>query len=196
MPSSNGDVHHFDRFARFYDLLSPDADADILAEGLAQAERPVERVVDVAGGTGRAARALDADERIVLDASGKMLAQARARGLDCVRGDASRLPLRSESVDAVVVSDALHHVGAVADALAEIARVLRSGGVLVVREYNPATIRGKLLVRGEHLIGMDSTFFAPEELVRMLSDVDLVPRVRNRGFDYTVAGVKRTPGTT
>ncbi|WP_227376743.1 class I SAM-dependent methyltransferase [Haladaptatus halobius] len=195
MSSSTGDVSHFDRVARFYDLFSPDADADILAEGLSQAERPVERVVDVAGGTGRAARALNADERIVLDASGKMLAQARARGLNCVRGDASRLPLRSESADAVVISDALHHVGNATATLSEIARVLRPLGVVVVREYNPATIRGRLLVRGEHLVGMNSRFFTPEELVRKLSDANLVPRVRNRGFDYTVAGVKRTPGT-
>ncbi|WP_458206600.1 class I SAM-dependent methyltransferase [Haladaptatus sp. NG-SE-30] len=196
MPSATGDISYFDRFARFYDALSPDADREILEEGLAQAERPIERVVDVAGGTGRAVRALDADERIVLDASEGMLAQAHANGLVSVRGDASRLPLRSDSVDAIVISDALHHIGDVDNTLAEVARVLRSGGVLIVQEFNPATIRGKLLVRSEHLIGMNSAFFTPDELVRKLSDVNLVPRVRNRGFDYTVAGIKRTSGTT
>ncbi|GAA0251833.1 hypothetical protein GCM10009000_080320 [Halobacterium noricense] len=187
---------YFDRAARFYDIFSPTSDADILAEGLAQADRPIERVVDVAGGTGRAAKAIDAEERIVLDASKKMLAQARGRGLARVRGDASRLPLDSESTDAVVISDALHHVGDAEESLAEVVRVLKPGGVLVVREFNPATIRGKLLVRGEHAIGMNSVFFTPEELARMLADAGLVPRVRNRGFDYTVAGVKRTSGTT
>ncbi len=177
-------------------MFSPDADADVLGEGIAQADRSIERVVDVAGGTGRAVRTLDSDERIVLDASVGMLTQARGHELDCVRGDASRLPLDSESVDAVVISDALHHIGDASETVAEVVRVLRPDGVLVVREFNPATIRGKLLVRGEHAIGMNSAFFTPEKLSRMLSDAGLVPRVRNRGFDYTVAGVKRTPGTT
>ncbi|WP_049971038.1 class I SAM-dependent methyltransferase [Haladaptatus cibarius] len=195
-PYSAGDVGHFDRFARLYDFFSSPFDADILAEGLAQADRPIERVVDVAGGTGRAVRAIDADERIVLDASKKMLVQAHRRGLACVRGDASRLPLDSESVDAIVISDALHHIGDAEDALAEVERVLNPGGVLVIREFNPATIRGKLLVRGEHAIGMNSVFFTPEELTRMLAGAELVPHVRNRGFDYTVAGVKRTSGIT
>ncbi|WP_458187912.1 class I SAM-dependent methyltransferase [Haladaptatus sp. NG-WS-4] len=196
MPTATGDISYFDRVARYYDFFSPDADGEILAEGLAQAERPIERAVDLAGGTGRAARVLQVPERIVVDAAAGMLEQARGHGLASVRGDAARLPLRSESVDAVVVSDALHHVGDVPSTLTEIARVLRPGGVLVVREFNPATFRGTLLVRGEHLIGMDSTFFTPDELVRKLSDANLVPRVRNRDFDYTVAGIKRTSGTT
>ncbi|WP_440008548.1 class I SAM-dependent methyltransferase [Halomicrococcus sp. SG-WS-1] len=185
-----GDVAIFDRFARFYDYLTPDADADLLAEGLAQAERPVERVVDLAGGTGRAVRAIDAPERIVLDASLEMLRQARKNGLDCVQGDAARLPLADESVDALVISDALHHVGDVDGALAEAARVLRPDGVLVVREYNPATLRGRLLVRGEHAVGFDSSFLTPDDLARRLHDAGLTPRVRNRGFDYTAAGIR------
>lgn len=194
--AATGDVAYFDRVARFYDIFSPTHDSDILEAGLEQANRPIERIVDVAGGTGRAARALDADERIVLDASAGMLAQARKQGLDCVRGNASCLPIDSKSVDAVVISDALHHIGDTSKTLAEVARVLRPAGVLVIREFNPTTLRGRLLVWGEHAIGMNSTFFTPEELARMLAEAGLEPRVRNRGFDYTIAGVKRTSGTT
>lgn len=185
-----GDVAPFDRFARFYDSFTPRADGDVLSEGLAQADRPVERVVDVAGGTGRAVRAVDAPERVVLDAASGMLREARANGLDCVRGDAARLPLADASVDAMIISDALHHVGDVDGALAEAARVLRPGGVLVVREYNPATLRGTALVWGERLVGFDSEFLTPDALVERLDDVGLTPRVRNRGFDYTIAGVR------
>ena len=185
-----GDVAPFDRFARFYDRFTPSADADLLAEGLAQAERPVDRVVDVAGGTGRAVRAVDAPERLVVDASRGMLRQARGNGLESVGGDAATLPLADESVDAVIISDALHHVADVDGALAEVERALRPGGVLVVREYNPATLRGRALVWGERLVGFDSEFLSPDDLVERLDDAGLTPRVRNRGFDYTVAGVK------
>jgi ubiquinone/menaquinone biosynthesis C-methylase UbiE len=195
MSSADGDIEHFDRIARFYDYFSPDSDDDVLREGLAQAERPIERVADVAGGTGRAVRAFDVDEGFVVDASAGMLEQARAQGLTCLRGDATRLPLASESVDAAVISDALHHIGDPDATLAEVERVLRPGGVIVVREYNPATVRGWFVVRGERLLGMDSTFFTPKTLVCKLDAAGLVPRVRNRGFDYTVAGVKCTSGT-
>ncbi|MGA9400062.1 class I SAM-dependent methyltransferase [Haladaptatus sp.] len=196
MSPTNGDIGHFDRIAWLYDYFSPDSDYDILREGLQQAERPIERIADVAGGTGRAVRAFDVDERFVVDASSGMLAQAHARGLDCVRGDATRLPLDAESVDAVVISDALHHIGDAKATLSEVERVLRPGGVVIIREFNPATVRGRLLVRGEHLLGMRSSFFTPDELARILHAADLVPRVRGRGFDYTVAGIKRTSGTT
>ncbi|EFW92707.1 methyl transferase-like protein [Haladaptatus paucihalophilus DX253] len=195
MTPTDGDIGHFDRIARFYDSFSPESDSDVLREGLEQAERPIERIADVAGGTGRAVRALDVNEEVVVDASAGMLAQAHSHGLACVRGDATRLPLASESVDAAVISDALHHIGDPDATLAEVERILRPGGVLIVREYNPATVRGWFLVRGEHLLGMDSTFVTPEALVRKLDAANLVPRVRNRGFDYTVAGVKPTPGT-
>lgn len=195
MAPTTGDVGHFDRFARFYDYFTPEDDDGIFLEGLQQAERPVERMIDLAGGTGRAARALEVNERLVLDASGGMLSQAYGHGLDCLRADATRVPLTDESADAVVISDALHHVGNVDATLGEVERVLRPGGVVVVREFNPATVRGWFLVRGEHLMGMKSTFFTPDALVRALDAANLVPRVRNRGFEFTVAGVKRTSGT-
>ncbi|WP_327051790.1 class I SAM-dependent methyltransferase [Halomicrococcus gelatinilyticus] len=185
-----GDVAPFDRFARFYDRFTPSADADLLAAGLAQADRPVERVVDVAGGTGRAVRAIDVPERLVVDASDGMLRQAHSNGLESVRGNAARLPLADGSVDAAIISDALHHVADVNGALGEAARVLRPGGVLVVREYNPATLRGTVLVWGERIVGFDSEFLTPDDLVERLDDVGLTPRVRNRDFDYTVAGVR------
>mgnify|MGYP000356768839 CR=1 FL=1 len=54
-----GDVRFFDRFASAYDLLMPPANADALAAGLQFADRPVERLLDVAGGSGRATVALD-----------------------------------------------------------------------------------------------------------------------------------------
>ncbi len=196
MSPTNGDVDHFDRIARFYDYFSPDSDYDVLREGLDQAERPVERVADVAGGTGRAVRAVDVAERLVLDASSGMLAQAHTHELDCVRGDATRLPFDAESVDAVLIADALHHIRDAETTFSEVERVLRPGGVVVVREFNPATVRGRLLVRGEHLLGMESSFFTPDELARTLHVANLVPRVRNRGFDYTVAGIKCTSGPT
>lgn len=186
------DVSLFDRFAHSYDLLMPGTNVGALRAGLSFAERDLERVLDVGGGTGRAARALTGADRVVVDASRGMLRQAHRHGLGTVQGDAATLPVRTESVDAVLVVDALHHIPDQVGALAEISRVLRPGGVLVVREFNRATLPGRLLVNAEHLIGFDSQFYTPDELSAAIADAGLDAAVPDRGFGFTVAGVQRS----
>jgi len=184
-----GDVRFFDRFASAYDLLMPPANGDALAAGLQFANRPVERLLDVAGGSGRATVALDVSERVVVDLSGPMLRRARERGLDCVRGDAGRLPVRDDAVDAVTVVDALHHLPDPRAAVVEAARVLRPGGVLVIREFDPSTLLGRVVAASEDLVGFDSAFATPGELARFLESAGYSARIVETGFGYTVAGV-------
>lgn len=191
------DVRYFDRFAPVYDLFMPAADREDVEAGFAVADRPIQRVLDVGGGTGRVARALTQDA-VVVDASAPMLARARNDGRPVVRGDAGELPFPGESVDAIVVADALHHFPDVDAALADCARALRPGGVLVVREFDPGTIRGRLLVAAEHLVRFHSQFYRPERLAERMQAVGLQAHVVDTGFGYTVAGVKpgqRYPST-
>lgn len=184
------DVGSFDRFAPLYEVVMPPAQGGKLRRGLALARRPVETGVDLAGGTGRASRSLDGVEWTVVDAARGMLATGAEAGVAGVQGDARRLPLRDGATDAVVVVDALHHVQGPRTALAEAARVLRPGGVLVVREFDPHTVRGRALVAAEHLVGFESTFLGPDALAAAMADTGLEPTVVERGFGYTVAGVK------
>ena len=187
-----GDVDFFDRVAPLYDLAMPSADGEALAAGLDRAERPIERLLDVGGGSGRAAAALTGPDITVVDASVGMLSRARrVRGLSGVAGDAGRLPFRDASVDAVTVVDAFHHLPDHDAALAEAARVLAPGGALVVREFDPEHPLGRLLVAGEHAIGMNSRFRAPDDLAAAMDAVELDARVVDRGFGYTVVGVRR-----
>jgi len=186
-----GDVAYFERFARQYERFMPATDERALRAGLALAERDIERVVDVGGGTGRAVRAIDVPERIVVDAAHGMLGEARRLGLDGVRADGASLPFADGTIDAVFIVDALHHVADRTGALAEASRVLRPGGVLVCLEFDRATLRGRALVAIEHLVGFDSEFFTPEELAAGVENAGLDAAVPSRGFGYTVAGVKR-----
>lgn len=184
-----GDVRFFDRIAPLYDWLMPAADPDALGAGFARAERTVDRVLDVGGGSGRAAMAVPVEDRIVVDVSEGMLTRARDRGLDAVRGDAARLPIPDAAVDAVAIVDALHHFPDQAGALREAARVLRPGGVVVVRDFDPSHPLGVTLVAAERAMGMGSSFREPDALAADVADAGLDAAVVDSGFGYTVAGV-------
>ncbi|SHH57175.1 class I SAM-dependent methyltransferase [Halobaculum gomorrense] len=188
----HGDVGFFDRIAPLYDAAMPPAHAEDLRAGLAFAHRPIERVVDLGGGTGRASRTLRdlGIDATVVDYSAGMLRRARDDGLAAVRADAATLPVRDAGVDAVVVTDALHHFPDPEAAVREVARTLAPGGVLVVREFDPSTRRGRALAALESVAGMDSRFFAADALAAVFDDAGLRGHVVDPGFGYTAAGVK------
>lgn len=192
MTDTVGDTTTFDRVAHVYDWFTPSADTEEFDEALSFADREVERVLDVGGGTGRGANALGSGtaspERIVADAAPGMTRQARRNGFEAVRADAATLPFADESVDAVLIVDALHHFGKPEQAIRESTRVLRPGGVLVIREIDPTALVGRLIEAGEHLYGFDSTFFAPSDLAHRVADAGLDARFRSSGFEYTVVG--------
>lgn len=182
----NRDVRAFDRFAPLYDLFMPATDDTALRKGLAVADREVERIVEVGGGSGRAARSVGA---VVVDPADGMLRRARRRGLETVRASATALPHPDGSLDAVTVVDALHHFPDRRRCLAEMARVLAPGGVLVVREFDRSTRRGRALAAAESVVGFDSTFYTAAELEAELEAVGLDPRPIEYGFETTIAGV-------
>jgi trans-aconitate methyltransferase len=100
------------------------------------------RVVDVGCGTGllttRLREALPGARVAGVDFSGGMLRQAagRAPGAAWVCGDALRLPLGSERIDAIVSTEAFHWFPDQAAALAEMRRVLVPGGAVLVALVN------------------------------------------------------------
>src|SRR5216683_274435 len=61
--------------------------------------------------------------------------------LSFVAGDALRLPFRDESFDAVTISFGLRNVADTGAALAELRRVTRSGGRLVICEFSRIPLR-------------------------------------------------------
>lgn len=186
-----GDVGFFNRVAPLYDLAMPPANGEKLAAGLGHATRPIDRLLDVGGGSGRAAAALTGPEITVVDASVGMLARAsEVRGLSGVAGDAGRLPFRDGTVDAITIVDAFHHLPDHDAALREAARVLAPGGALVIREFDPTHPLGRVLVAAEHAFGMASRFHAPADLAAALDAAGFDPRIVERGFGYTVVGVR------
>ena len=186
-----GDVRFFDRVAGAYDRLSTSPPTTELRAAFDRAERPVERVLDLAGGTGRVSTSLRTEgyDPIVADASRGMLARARAAGHETVQVDAGTLPLRGDCVDAAVVVDAYHHLPDQRAAMAEATRVVAPGGVVVVRDVDPSTFRGRVVDVVEGLVGMASRLRSPDQAAASLTRAGTRSRVLERGFFYTVVGV-------
>ena len=78
---------------------------------------------------------------IGLDLSRGMLGTARTRGLRVVQGSLTHVPLPSESVDLVYSMKVLAHIPPIESALAELARLVRPGGHLLLEFYNPYSLR-------------------------------------------------------
>jgi demethylmenaquinone methyltransferase/2-methoxy-6-polyprenyl-1,4-benzoquinol methylase len=126
----------FDRIAPVYDFMNRamtlGLDTRWRRLTVAAAVRPGDRVLDVCCGTGDLALASsEAGGHVVgLDFSEKMLARARNKSdaVDWVRGDATDMPFADGEFDAVTVGFGIRNLDDLEGGLAEIARVLRSGG--------------------------------------------------------------------
>jgi len=142
----------FDSVAAKYDLMN-----DVMSAGLhrlwkrfavnATGVRAGMRVLDLAGGTGDLAR-LFADrvgptgEVVLTDINGAMLTFGRDRLLDAgrvvpvVQCDAEKLPFPDGHFDCVSIAFGLRNVTRKENALAEMRRVLKPGGVAAVLEFS------------------------------------------------------------
>lgn len=128
------------------------ASYDTAPNPLIQVEEPVVRAMidavpagdalDAACGTGRhTAHLHQRGHRVIgIDATPEMLERARARvpGADLREGELESLPLDAASVDLAVCALALSHLPEVAPAVAELTRVLRPGGRLILSDLHPA----------------------------------------------------------
>ncbi len=105
--------------------------------------QPGETALDLAAGTGTSSIAIGADggEVVACDFSLGMLREGRRRHPDTnfVAGDGLRLPFRDDAFDAVSISFGLRNLNDMDAGLAEMLRVTKPGGRLVVCEFSHPT---------------------------------------------------------
>lgn len=164
----------FDAVADRYDLMN-----DILSMGQVRlwrrrvqrilGARPGERVLDLAAGTGTSSVTFAASgaDCVACDFSVGMLRAGNARlairdpGRNSTRGrvsfaagDALRLPFRDGVFDAVTISFGLRNTSGAGQALAEMRRVTRPGGRLVICEFSRITVAPLDMLYRRYLTGV------------------------------------------
>lgn len=201
----------FDRVAEHYDLMN-----DLMSLGLHRAwkwfavqlarPRPGEQVLDVASGSADLARAFA--RRVaphgqvwLSDINARMLARGRDRMTDAgclvpaVQCDAERLPFRDASFDCVTVGFGLRNMTHKDLALAEMTRVLKPGGRVLVLEFSRVA---KPLERaydlysfkvlpwlGERVAGSGESYRYLAESIRMHPDQESLARMmRGAGLSH------------
>lgn len=134
-------------------------------EGIAEAHRESEgaRVLDAACGGGLVAHPLAAAGYRVLgvDLAPGAIEAARRRtppGTDArfETGDATALPAADASFDAVLLLDMLEHIDNTPAVLAEAARVLRPGGVMVFNTFNQTPLAWLVAIHGFKFVVRDA----------------------------------------
>jgi demethylmenaquinone methyltransferase/2-methoxy-6-polyprenyl-1,4-benzoquinol methylase len=152
------------------------------------------RVFDLACGTGDFCRELERSgyRPVGFDFAFGMLAAARTRA-PLVQADVLRLPLRDGVADGVTCGFALRNVASLEGLFAEIARVVRPGGAIVLleasRPENPIVRVGHTLyferavpVIGRLLSDRDAYAYLPRSMAYLPAPQEMLTMLRSVGF--------------
>lgn len=186
-----------DRIRRVFRAVAPRYDLmnDLMSMGIhrqwkallvrAVGARPGQVIVDLAGGTGDVARAMNGSDRtvIVCDPSTEMMNAGRHRpgneGLVWLAGEAEAIPLADNSVDTLTISFGIRNVTRLDLALADIHRVLKPGGTAYCLEFS----------RPHRLIRPFYDLFSFQVIPRLGALVAQAPEA----YAYLVESIRRFP---
>ena len=124
------------------------------------------------------------------------LEQSAGRGVTPVGGDVTALPLADAAADVVVAGEILEHVTDLPGTVAELSRVLRPGGLVVLDTVNDTALGRFITVTAGERLGIAPTglhdpelFVDPRELIAEFARHGVALRVR--GIRPTMTGLVR-----
>lgn len=144
--SATDNRSYYDQFAKGYDDGRSVGYHKLIDDQAAELVRRVgegKRVLEVGCGTGLVLERIThfAKQAKGIDLSPGMLEHATARGLNVCEADCTKLPFEDASFDVACSFKVLAHVPDFDAALAEMVRVVRPGGHIVIDIYNRRSLR-------------------------------------------------------
>jgi ubiquinone/menaquinone biosynthesis C-methylase UbiE len=182
------------RFAATADRVADHslAQVELVRDELRQLFVPAgdERAVDVGTGAGTLARALAplVGEVVGVDVVPELLEEARRDAppnATFLEGDATRLPLEPATFDIVATRRTLHHIARPELVIAELARVVRPGGVVLVEDQIPPIDPLAALALDRFERARDSSH------TRLLPDIDLRHLFEANGLELVKSRFRR-----
>jgi 2-polyprenyl-6-hydroxyphenyl methylase/3-demethylubiquinone-9 3-methyltransferase len=162
------------------------------------AERPGAVLIDAGCGGGLLAPHLAGKgyRHVGVDLRPAGLRTAAAHGIAAVCGDVTRLPFAAASADVVAAGEILEHVTDLPGTVAELCRVLRPGGLVVLDTVNATALSRFVTVTAGEWVGVapiglhdPALFVAPDRLAAEFAGHGV--RLRLRGVRPTVTGLVR-----
>lgn len=151
-------AHVYDRFIELFRVHRPQRFVELLEISCRDSAYSV---LDIGGGTGSLAQKIlmlqDNLHFTILDPSNLMLkrvpTQAKERAkIVTVQGQGEKLPFARGTFHRVMIADVLHHTQDPELVMKQAFQVLKSGGIMVVQEYNPEWLLNRLLIFLEKII--------------------------------------------
>ena len=166
-------IDHFGIIAPFYDKIFKVGDISKLIECLNL--KNLEFVLDAGGGTGRISSELSKTgiKIIVADSSFQMVKRARQeKNLWSVCCVVEHMAFQNESLECILMVDALHHVENQRQTLKELWRILKPGGRIVIQEPDIRKLLIKFIALIEKMLRMRSKFLDAEEVTLLFDGIN------------------------
>jgi ubiquinone/menaquinone biosynthesis C-methylase UbiE len=185
-------LDHFSTLAPIYDRLFRSRDPQKLLSFLDLQKNDI--LLDAGGGTGRIGASLRPfiAQVVIADISYTMLKQTRMKnGLQPVCAPTEILPFPDNTFDRIVMVDALHHVGDASKTAAELWRVTKTGGLILIEE--PDIRKGAVIILAliEKLLLMRSHFLSPPKIASLFEKIGAQFEITTQGFNAWIGITKK-----
>lgn len=184
---------HFDFLAPIYDRAIPFKGLDQWLVYLDPTSNG--KLLDIGGGTGRVASVLRAhfSEVVVVDISRGMLVQASKKRVSALQGYSEALCFTDQAFERIIMVDAFHHLLDGKKTLAEMWRVLKPGGKIIIHEPDIRVPIVWIVAVVEKLALMRSHFVSPPVIKQIIEQFpNSKVNVETDGYTAWIVAIKTT----